>query len=35
LQVMFWGAYYGACTDKFGIMWMFNCYEQAGETPSI
>jgi PhnB protein len=25
LQVMFWGAYYGACTDKFGVQWMFNC----------
>jgi PhnB protein len=21
---MFWGAYYGACTDKFGINWMIN-----------
>jgi PhnB protein len=27
LQVMFWGAYYGSCTDKFGIQWMFNCVE--------
>ena len=25
LQAMFWGAYYGSCTDKFGINWMFNC----------
>lgn len=25
LQEMFWGAYYGSCTDKFGIHWMFNC----------
>jgi len=25
LQVMFWGAYYGSCIDKFGILWMFNC----------
>jgi len=24
LQDMFWGAYYGSCTDKFGINWMFN-----------
>ena len=24
-QEMFWGAYFGACTDKFGINWMFNC----------
>ena len=27
LQDMFWGAYYGNCTDKFGINWMFNCME--------
>lgn len=25
LQDMFWGAYYGACTDKYGVQWMFNC----------
>ena len=25
LEVMFWGGYYGTCTDKFGIHWMFNC----------
>jgi PhnB protein len=25
LQDMFWGAYHGNCTDKFGIRWMFNC----------
>jgi len=25
LQEMFWGAYYGACTDKFGVNWMVNC----------
>lgn len=25
LQQMFWGAYYGSCTDKFGVQWMFNC----------
>ena len=25
LQDVFWGAYYGQCTDKFGIQWMFNC----------
>jgi PhnB protein len=28
LQVMFWGAYYGSCTDKFGVQWMFNCSEK-------
>lgn len=22
LQDMFWGAYYGSCTDKYGIRWM-------------
>lgn len=27
LMDMFWGAYYGSCTDKFGINWMFNCVE--------
>ncbi len=25
LQEMFWGDYFGAITDKFGIKWMFNC----------
>lgn len=25
LQDMFWGAYYGSCTDQFGIQWMFHC----------
>jgi PhnB protein len=28
LQEMFWGAYYGTCTDKFGIQWMFNCTDK-------
>ena len=28
LQEMFWGAYYGSCTDKFGVQWMFNCYSK-------
>ena len=28
LQDMFWGAYYGSCTDKYGINWMFNCSEK-------
>ena len=26
---MFWGDYFGACTDKFGITWQFN-YNEAG-----
>ena len=25
LQDMFWGGYFGSCTDKFGTQWMFNC----------
>lgn len=25
LQDMFWGAYFGSCTDKYGINWMVNC----------
>jgi PhnB protein len=25
LQDMFWGAYFGSCTDKYGVHWMFNC----------
>jgi PhnB protein len=25
LQDMFWGAYYGSVTDKYGIQWMVNC----------
>ena len=24
-QEMFWGAYWGTLTDRFGIHWMFNC----------
>jgi PhnB protein len=28
LQEMFWGAYFGNCTDQFGVKWMFNCYAQ-------
>jgi PhnB protein len=25
MQEMFWGDYFGSCTDKFGVGWMFNC----------
>lgn len=25
LQDMFWGAYFGSCTDKYDVNWMFNC----------
>jgi PhnB protein len=28
LQDMFWGAYYGDMTDKFGIQWMVNYMKQ-------
>lgn len=28
LQDMFFGAYFGAFTDRFGINWMFNCIEK-------
>lgn len=28
LQMMFWGAYFGSCIDKFGVQWMFNCNEK-------
>ena len=24
MQDMFWGAYFGSCTDRFGIGWMIN-----------
>lgn len=29
LQDMFWGDYFGSCTDKFGVQWMLNCPEKA------
>lgn len=25
----FWGSYYGSCTDKFGVNWMFNCVAKS------
>ena len=28
LQDMFWGDYFGSCTDKFGVHWMFNCSQK-------
>jgi len=28
LQDMFWGAYFGSFTDKYGINWMINCLAQ-------
>ena len=29
LADMPWGAYWGVCLDRFGVRWMFNCYEPA------
>lgn len=31
LSDMFWGDYFGSCTDKFGVQWMFNCDEKQGD----
>lgn len=28
LMDMFWGSYYGSCTDKYGVQWMFNCVKK-------
>jgi PhnB protein len=28
LEEMFFGSYFGSCTDRFGINWMFNCIEK-------
>jgi len=28
LQEMFWGAYFGSFTDKYGVQWMVNCSEK-------
>ena len=28
LADMFFGSYFGELKDKFGINWMFNCYEK-------
>lgn len=30
VEEQFWGAYFGACTDKFGINWQFD-YEMSQE----
>jgi PhnB protein len=29
LQDMFWGAYFGSLTDRFGVQWMVNCAAKA------
>jgi PhnB protein len=26
---MFWGDYYGAFTDKYGVHWMINCSDKG------
>lgn len=31
MQDTFWGAYYGACKDRFGIQWMFNYDKRKDE----
>ena len=28
LQEAFWGAYYGSCTDRYGVQWMVNCNQK-------
>jgi PhnB protein len=29
LADMFWGAYFGSLTDRFGVHWMFNCQSKT------
>jgi PhnB protein len=29
MQDMFWGAYFGSCSDRFGVQWMVNCANKA------
>ncbi len=29
LQDMFWDAYFGSLTDKFGVHWMINCMSKT------
>ena len=29
IQNMFWGAYFGSLTDRFGVQWMINCAAPA------
>lgn len=30
MQDMFWGAYFGSFTDRYGVRWMINCNTAAG-----
>jgi len=32
MKTEFWGAYFGMCTDKFGILWMVNFDEAQKEN---
>ena len=29
LADMFWGAYFGRLTDRYGVQWMVNCPDKA------
>jgi PhnB protein len=29
LQEMFWGGYFGSLSDRFGVLWMFNCNSKS------
>lgn len=31
----FWGGYWGQCTDRFGVRWMFNGPSQEAESPAV
>ena len=31
LADMFWGDYFGSCTDRYGVQWMFNCPEKSAQ----
>ena len=28
MQQMFWGDYFGSCSDKYGVNWMINCSQK-------
>lgn len=30
LEITFWGARFGMCSDKFGVNWMTNCEQKKG-----
>ncbi len=31
LEDTFWDSYYGTCTDKFGVQWMFSCMKSKSK----